>query len=215
MTSGPRTHHSFVVDAGAPYPWQAFLLASSLIERGGVRPEDITAYLVDGCDATVEAALRGLGIGIGRVAPFGHPWCNKLQQLALLASVGADRFAPLDTDMVVVRPLELPASAAIQDKPVDHALPPMSVLAALVRDAGLVAAPAHADLDGGATIRGNLNGGLIVLPADLLSGVAEAWVRWARWCLERIAVFERWHPHVDQVALAFAVAELDLPVETL
>jgi len=215
MSSAPRTHHSFVVAPTAPYPWQAFLLTCSLIERGGVQPERITAHLVEGCDASVAASLGSLGINLRWVEPFGHPWCNKLQQLASLAAVEADRFVLQDTDMLVVRPLEIPTSGAILGKPVDQSLPPMSILEPLLREAGLVGSPAQADVGGGATIEGNLNGGLIVVPSGLLPVVSEAWVRWARWCLDRIAAFDTWHPHVDQVALAFAIAELHLPVGTL
>ena len=36
-----------------------------------------------------------------------------------------------------------------------------------------------------ATVAGNSNGGLYLIPASLLSVLAPAWERWARWLLDR------------------------------
>lgn len=52
------------------YPFQAYLLARSLIELGGVAPERITAHLVHAVHASVERTLAGLGVSTRWVEPF-------------------------------------------------------------------------------------------------------------------------------------------------
>jgi len=209
------TIYSCVVDGAGPYPYQATLLVRSLIELAGVAPGEIVAHIVTGADPAVARELGRHGVATRSVAPFGHPYCNKLQQLRHLAERPADRTILLDTDIFALRPLDLPASDAIQGKIVDVALPPLRVIRGIAAEAGLEIPPARTDLRGEETVAGNFNGGLYVIPGPLLAPLADGWERWARWCLERLPLFESWTAHVDQIAFAFAVRELGLPIAPL
>jgi 2-polyprenyl-3-methyl-5-hydroxy-6-metoxy-1,4-benzoquinol methylase len=117
--------------------------------------------------------------------------------------------------MFVTRPLNPPAGAAILGKMVDLPNPPFEILERIFREAGLRIEPAESDVLVDGTVRGHLNGGLYIVPTPTLAVLSEAWQRWARWSLDRIGLFERWHDHVDQVAFALSVAEQDLPVTVL
>ena len=57
-----------------------------------------------------------------------------------------------------------------------------------------------------ATVVGNSNGGLYLIPAPLLPVVAPAWEAWARWLLDRRELLLDWTFHLDQVAMALALA---------
>jgi hypothetical protein len=212
----PHVHYSFVVDAPGRYGYQAYLLTRSLIEFGGVSPDQISAYLVAGTDGAVDDALRAHSISTRWVEPFGHPYCNRLQQLACLTSIRSDWFVLLDTDMFAIRPLELPpGDEVVWGKMVDAPNPPVDILGSIYERAQLRMDEAEADVIAGQTVRGNFNGGLYVVPRRHLMPLADAWLRWARWSLDHIALFAQWHANVDQVSFALAVAELDLPIGTL
>jgi SAM-dependent methyltransferase len=207
--------YSFVVDAPGQFGYQAYLLSHSLIELGAVEPRDIKANLVSGTHPSVERALRDLGVRTSWVEPFGHPYCNRLQQLPGLAGSTAERVVLLDTDMFLTRRLDPPSDHAILGKMVDAPHPPLEILRLIFEQAGLPAEPAESDVLVDASVRANFNAGLYVVPRAMLTELSEAWPRWARWSLERISLFDRWHNNVDQVAFALAVAELGLPVSTL
>ena len=53
---------------------------------------------------------------------------------------------------------------------------------------------------------GNCNGGLYLVSGPMLAPVAAAWEQWARWLLDRTALLEQWTVHLDQVAMALALA---------
>jgi hypothetical protein len=208
-------HLSFVVDRSGAYGYQAYLLVRSLTAFGGMRPDQISAFLVEGTDPLVEECLRDLGVRTGWVEPFGHPYCNRIQSFDALAHVTARRFALKDTDMFVVRDLAIPASDAVMGKVVDTPLPPLKTLQVIFDTGGLSFRADRSNVIDGPTARGNMNAGFIVIPDVLMGDVGAAWAHWARWCIDRIHLFERWHVHVDQVSLALALADLRLPLEGL
>lgn len=211
----PRVHYSFVVDAPGRFGYQAYLLARSLIELGAVPADGISAHLVAGTDGTVEQLLHGLGIATHWVEAFGHPYCNRLQQLPHLANVDADQLVLLDTDLFAIRPLEMPPDGVIWGKMVDAPHPPLEILQAIYQRAAVRLDEAEADVIPGGTARGNFNGGLYIVPKGLLASLASAWTRWARWSLHQIELYGQWHANVDQVSFALAAAELDLPIGRL
>lgn len=210
-----RLAYSYVVDAHGSFGHQAHLLTRALLRFGGAAPEEITAHLVNGTGDTVERSLGRLGIRTRRVEPFGHPYCNKIQQLATFDTADADHVVLLDTDTFVLSPLVLPRGDAILGKMVDAPNPPADVLRKVFAVAGLRMEPEQADVVAGPTARANFNGGLYVVPRRFVRLLSEAWARWAHWSLAHVAVFGPWAAHVDQVSFALAVAEQGLPVGKL
>jgi len=76
-----------------------------------------------------------------------------------------------------------------------------------------VARPALVPLDfdpEAATVAGNGNGGLYLVPAAVLPVVAPAWAAWARWLLDRSGLLGSFGVFVDQVAMALAMADRGL-----
>lgn len=208
-------HYSFVVDKRGDLAYQGYLLARSLIAAGGVRPTQITAHLVEGVHPSVEHSFRSLGLATRWVPPFGHPYCNKIQQLPGLTGIASRRVVLLDTDTLVLAPLVFPDGDAIFGKMVDAPNPPLEVLTDIFAEATLRLELHQADVIPGATVRGNFNGGLYVVPVERVDAIHEAWARWARWCIERKERFGRWFVHIDQVAFALAAAELGLLLSEL
>jgi hypothetical protein len=97
---------------------------------------------------------------------------------------------------------------SVSAKTVDTSLPPPEVLTRIFETAGIptppdVPLPSRSDQH---TVRGNCNGGVYLLEGALLPQVSSAWATWARWLLHRRELLEEWAVHVDQVAMALALA---------
>jgi 2-polyprenyl-3-methyl-5-hydroxy-6-metoxy-1,4-benzoquinol methylase len=105
------------------------------------------------------------------------------------------------------RCLDLPPRS-VGGKVVDAPVPPLEVVLDVFTAAGLPAPPL-VQLPWGPdqwTVSGNCNGGLYLVPDPLLPEVARAWDHWARWLLDRVELLGEWTVHVDQVAMALALA---------
>jgi hypothetical protein len=93
------------------------------------------------------------------------------------------------------------------------------MLMRLAHASGMARVPkrAVADCNGGDTLEGNLNGGLYVVPRDVVETMETAWKRWTTWLLERNEVLaqEGAANHADQVGLWLAIHHEALPWETL
>jgi hypothetical protein len=176
----------------------------------GVDSSDLVVHAVGACQSAVLDYLREQGVVVRDVEPFDvrSPHCNKISGALDLAATGVDGLAVLtDTDVVV---LEDPRGLGISNrtvglKPVDAAKPSLSVLQAVFEAAGL-GLPSLWPVDLGPTVAGNGNGGLYLVPGEVLTVVMSAWELWARWLLDRLDLLERWVKNVDQVAMAMALA---------
>jgi SAM-dependent methyltransferase len=149
-------------------------------------------------------------VGIERFDPRS-PHCNKISGARRLAADGVEGLAVLcDTDVAILedpRTLDIP-SRSVASKAVDDPNPPLDVLAAVFAAAGIdlpAAQPLSWDPER-STVAGNGNGGLYLIPGPLLATVATAWETWARWLLDRPQLLDQWAVHVDQVAMALALA---------
>ena len=176
----------------------------------------ITANLVEGTARTIERSFDALGVRTQRIQPFpGHRYCNKIQQLRHLATTDATAVVLLDSDTFVTAPIAFGDADAILGKMVDWPNPPIDVLQEIFKQAGVRLESALADIKAEATARANFNGGLYVIPRDLIAPLHGSWEKWAHWCLASIELFQDWSTHVDQVSFALAVADLSLPTRTL
>ncbi len=204
-----------MVDAAPRFHLDALRWFAALTEVAGVPPSDLVVHHVGDTTSEVLDFLAGEGVALARVDPFDErsPHCNKVAGALALAERPPDGTAVLcDTDVVVLEdPRRIPVPPrSVGGKPVDAPLPPSEVLTAVFAAAGLDAPPPVmlAWGAGDRTLAGNMNGGLYLVPGGFVAELAPAWAGWARWLLDRAPLLEQWAVHVDQVAMALALAEL-------
>jgi 2-polyprenyl-3-methyl-5-hydroxy-6-metoxy-1,4-benzoquinol methylase len=211
-----------VVDSPARFHLDALRWYASLTRVVGVRPTDLVVHAVAGCRSDVLDYLEEEGVAVRDVPAFDRrsPHCNKISGALDLAVAGVDGLAVItDTDVVVLedpRPLPVP-DRAVAMKPVDASHPPLDLLTSVFAAAGLSLPPLW-PIDWQpeeSTVAGNGNGGFMLVPGGILSTVASAWERWARWLLERPESLGAWAENVDQVAMAMALASEGLDAHRL
>jgi len=212
---------SFVVDADPKYVLQGLHLAKSLLLHTGTMKKRIFAQVTPDVDMCARAIFRRLGCELYQIERFGDGrYCNKLNQFERLRGLEYRYAILMDTDILVLRSLgELLKGSRLRARVVGEARPSRGVLEFLARASGLAKLPslAIADCTGGDTLEGNLNGGLYVVPRDLLATMEGAWKHWTMWLLERreILAEEGNAHHVDQVGLWLAIHHEKLPWEAL
>lgn len=204
---------SCVVDVHPRFHLDALRWFAALTAVAGVEPTDLVAYVVGSAASDALEYLRAQGVRVQSVEPFDpvSPHCNKISGAVRLAQDGVDGLAVLcDTDVIVLedpRTLVLPPRS-IALKTVDRPNPPLEVLVDVFEASGLplpllVSLPWEPEQ---LTVSGNGNGGLYLIPGPTLSTVASAWEKWARWLIDRRHLLGRWTVHLDQVAMALALA---------
>lgn len=204
---------SCVVDAHPRFHLDALRWFASLTRLAGVDPADLVVHAVGPAQTDSLKYLRARGVAVREIQPFDarSPHCNKISGALSLAAEKPRGLSVLtDSDVVVFedpRQLQVPSNQ-VGMTPVHMANPPLAVLATVFAAAGLPLPPRTAlQLQPGeSTAAGNGNGGLYLVPDALLGAVAQAWARWARWLLARIELLAAWAVHVDQVAMALALA---------
>ena len=213
---------SCVVDEHPRFHLEALRWFVSLTTIAGVDPRDLRVHVVgsDASDALVH--LRSCGVTVRRIDPFDprSPHCNKVAGAMRLAEEQVEGVVVLcDTDVAILedpRTLVVPPGS-IGGKVVDSPVPPLDVILDIFA-AAEVPAPQSIPLPWGAgqtTIVGNFNGGLYLIPAPLLPVVAPAWEAWARWLLGHRELLLDWAFHLDQVAMALALAAEGIGSEQL
>jgi hypothetical protein len=210
-----RRLYSAVVDPVGTFPAEAARLVWSLTECAGVSRDSVVLHVVGDPDAQVRTNLEGLGVELVRVEPFpGHAYCNKVQQLASLSLRDFDDVVLLDCDVLV---LEEPPRAygRALGKPVDFSNPPIGLLRTIFAEAGVPLELSKGDIDGAVTARANVNGGVYVIDRAVFSALADAWRRWATWCVDRIDLLPGMGQHADQVSFALAIAAQRIPFAEL
>jgi len=204
---------SCVVDAHPRFHLDALRWFASLTQVAGVPADQLVVHVVgSGASDALEVLVRA-GVEMRPVDVFDarSPHCNKIAGALRLAEEGVEGTAVLcDTDIAVIedpRPLAVPGNG-LAAKLVDAPVPPLAVFDRVFAASG-VPMPPVVDLPwgpGDRTVDGNANGGLYLVAGAQLRAVADGWARWARWLLERMPLLESWSVHVDQVALALALA---------
>jgi hypothetical protein len=211
-----------VVDDQPRFHLDALRWFATLTGAAGVDVGDLVVHVVGPDSSEPLDYLKAQGVAIRTVEGFDprSPHCNKISAALALAEETVDGMAVLcDTDLAVLedpRRLALP-SDGIAGKPVDAPVPPLDVLVDIFGAAGLEL-PSLVPLPWGPdsrTVNGNNNGGLYLVPGPLLSPVASAWSRWARWLLDRRELLGTWTVYLDQVAMALGLAAEHLGSERL
>ncbi len=223
-TNGVQARGTFscVVDEHPRFHLEALRWFASLTTIAGVDARDLVVHVVgsDSSDALVR--LRSLGVTVRSIDPFDprSPHCNKVAGALRLAEEQTKGLVVLcDTDVAVLedpRTLVIPPGS-IGGKVVDTPVPPLEVLHEIFAAAD-VPVPATTPLPWGenqATVVGNSNGGLYLIPATLLPVLAPAWEVWARWLLDRPQLLRDWTFHLDQVAMVLALTAEGIGTEQL
>lgn len=211
--------YSCVVDRPPLFAYQAMLWAKTLVGLSGIAPEQVYIHFIEGCDSRVIDLFRGVGINAISVPPFDarHPYCNKLQQLASAPLQDADFVVLCDCDLAFVEPFgEIVRGDRVRAKIVDTA--GLTELWPTIFDrAGFGGKPlaARTSQSGLSTDVNYCNGGLYVIPKNLMKDLAVTWPKWARWLLDRPDLLPDTPQFVDQVAFALAMAELGQEVDHL
>jgi hypothetical protein len=206
---------SCVVDAKPRFHLEVLRWYATLTQICRVSPEDIVVNAVSGTNSDALDYLRAQGVVIDSVEPFDprSPHCNKIMGAIGLAERGVTGVAVLtDTDVVVLedpRVIELEASK-VGFRLVGGPNPSLPILERIFGAAGLDAPPTVPIGDwrpGELTFANHGNGGLYLVPAAVLSRLANAWERWARWLLEHPDLLERSGWFLDQISFTLALAE--------
>lgn len=207
---------SFVVDAHPKFRLQGLNLIATLLGTGSVPAGCIFAHLVGDHPPAFLDALAAAGVRVVPARPYGaalSPYCNKLVQLRSKALGQAAWVALLDADVALAADLSavLPGPG-VRGKTVDTAAPPLPLLLALLKRAGLPrdAATTPTDFGRGDTLVGNLNGGVCLFGRAALDRVGPYWLKWTHFTLGQADLLGAYAKHADQVGLALALIELKL-----
>lgn len=215
---------SCVVDDSPKFLMQAWNWLLCLHVTGAANRHDvkIIVHYPQRMDPERLSIYRSLGAELVTFEPFGEGkavYCNKLRQLETPAVREADWAILCDADLVMTCDLaKLAAGDAARGKIVDVANPPADVWRPLFTAAGLidrVELRAPSAVPESTTPSANWNGGLYVLPQTAIPALAEAWPRWARFCLGRNDLLGAWTHHADQLGFAMAAVETGLKTDPL
>ena len=208
--------YSFIVDAGARFPYQAWHLAHSLIRHCGANLRDIHVQFTPEVDARTKAIFTDAGFITHAIERFGDgQYCNKLNQIDGLTPYPFDVAILLDTDTIAVSDLRPWISTQeITGKIVDAENPSLSVLREVATAAGVTPGePVPTDNGIGSTFEGNCNGGMYAIPREFCKPFSLHWKRETLWLLDKNDALLRAGKteHADQVGFWLALRRTGFP----
>ena len=212
--------YSCVMDTPAKFQHQALLWALTLVRRGDQPPENLVVHAVEGTPQAQIDLLRQFGVRVVTVARYSaaFPFLNKLRQLETPALREVEHVVLCDTDLAFASPIgHWVTGSRPRIKIVDVANPPLALWRVLFAAAGFKRAPrpAMTSLDGEQTYANNCNGGLCILPQDLLRALLQRWPHWVDWTLGQGAILGRYRIHCFQISFALAMEEMGVEVDLL
>jgi hypothetical protein len=150
----------------------------------------------------------------------GSPHSNKIAPF--FDDHSTDFTIVCDTDLFfVVDPSGLLNSDRFRAAPNNACNPPPRIFQSILAASGLDRPyrPGVALFKGSEGLRethvNNISAGIVVAPSTRAAELAARWRRWATWLVENRVLLENWAVHVDQVAFALSMEELQEDVEFL
>lgn len=213
-----RLAFATLFDARGQDPTEPALLFSSMLGFGGeLQRARRLLYHVGSLPGSLGELLRDLDVELREVAPFDDrcPHANKLRMLHVDADV--DVVLMLDTDIAVLDdPTPMLPGHAVGAKPVDMDPLSMPSWRALFGHYGLeVPSTRYVTCFQGKLTIPYFNSGVVSIPTTLVAELEQVWGGYVRQLLDdlpNLPAQVRQHAfHVDQFALALAVADLGLP----
>ena len=214
-----RLRYSFVIDEHPRFLAQGGIFLRTLL-AAGVPTGDIVAQVTQrsgeaGRRLAARFGVRALELPLGP----DKAYCNKINQLFTLADDDFDVLVCCDTDLAILRPLDDVARAdTVRARRVDLENPPLPVLEEARALLGFPETPAliGTGCDPQAmTYALNCNGGLLLIPRQLMQALGESWLGYAATLVANRQIMQHWVSHIDQVSWAFAMLRLRLPFEEL
>ncbi len=214
-----RLRYSFVIDEHSRFILESRIFLRTIL-AAGVPPTDIVAQVTArsgevGKRIADQYGVRALDLPLG---PDGA-YCNKINQLFTLAGEDFDVLAACDTDVAITRPLdEVATPEFVRARRVDQENPPLTVLERIREFLGFPQLPplaAPGCCPAATTYAMNCNGGMLLIPRQLMQPLGEAWLGYARILTDHSHLLEQWVNHIDQVSWAFAMLKLGLPFKEL
>ncbi|KJS36961.1 MAG: hypothetical protein VR74_10670 [Hyphomonas sp. BRH_c22] len=214
---------SCVVDEHTKFLVQLNVWLATLTENAGVKPADIFVHIVYD-DPRLSDRLETLGVNCIAVPKFGdQKYCNKISQLDTEALREYDYVVLCDADLAFIedpRPHIPELKWAVAGCPVDFPNPSWDTIRTVAEDLGIKNVSFSAQtIEGFPTLSSNLNGGLYVLPGNMIAQFRSEWRRLAlemlanEACMKRLG--ESHEKHVDQLSFAFSCMSLGTTVTHL
>lgn len=165
-----------------------------------------------------------LGVRTHAVQAFDarNPYANKIVQgKTQFGQVGSVVLTDVDMVFTAAPPFSQ-MHGLVGGKPVDMPNPPLAVLQDIFRRARvdfLGIYTGHYVENGSGlsfeTLLGNFNGGMYIVPPQVLAQLWPRWDHWTRWLIDHADMMGQWEKHADQIGFALAVSELKLPLRLL
>ncbi len=214
-----RLRYSFVIDEHSRFILESRIFLRTIL-AAGVRPTDVVAQVTArsgevGKRIASQFGVRALDLPLG---PDGA-YCNKINQLFTLAGEDFDVLVACDTDLAIMRPLdEVATTEFVRARRVDQENPPLAVLERIREFLGVPQQPplvVPVCSPAATTYAMNCNGGVLLIPRQLMRPLGEAWLGYATTLTDHRHLLEQWVNHIDQVSWAFAMLKLALPFREL
>ena len=214
-----RLLYTFVLDGDSRFLIQGRIFLRSAL-AAGIPPDDIIAQVTASGGAAGHALAANTGVrSVALQLGPDRRYCNKIMQLFNLVGWDFDVLVACDTDIAILEPLDCAASRdAVRATRVDDENPPLAILDDLKQFLGVTELPTIVSPNCnpmGRTYALNCNGGMLMISRHFVPELGRHWLDYAKRLVAAAARMERWAPHADQVAWAFAMMRLRLPFNEL
>lgn len=211
-----------IVDNHPRFYWE-MLVWNICIERYLDKSDfDSLIYLINPVNQDIVNYLDTNGIAY-RLADTWHiesPHCNKIIPYLDDLNSNYDHIIVTDSDWFLVKDIAYYCNDAIRLAPNNSNNPPLHIYRRLFDALGwdnIQAGVSLFETKSGSreSFINNNSGGITVVPKKLVKQYGEHWAKWALWLIDHRPLLGRWKVHVDQIATALAVTEMQLEIHFL
>jgi hypothetical protein len=222
MAVRPRTFALCCVVDENPRFYVEFVLWAICVRRNLPKNFHPVMYAVGDVPQDLVSWAGGMGVEVAAAERMvdGSPHSNKIAPF--FNSHSADFTIVCDADLFFVGdPSDLISTDRFRAAPNNHCNPPSRIYQAILAASGLGRPyrPTLALFTGGHGQRethiNNISAGIVVASSARAAELAARWRKWATWLVANRALLEEWAIHVDQVAFALAMEDMQEDVEFL